>query len=315
MATFLSNGLLFAVLLQGSPPASTPSPAHASSVHSTQARSEEGARARVLHDSSDGRAWRDFGRELVELASGYHEHGDTAIDTAWVRAALDSADEAFSNAVRLLSDTRAGDSAEVWRVAARAERSLLEWEVQGEAGVPAAWRGVDEADLSPVLEELGENLLRGCPRNGIVLTAGELDGAVVGYMRFVRGLRPDLAVIPHDAWRSDAVLRRRMAGDLKLERLADRRPVCATMAFERPPDLRRPVRWHKRPFLWVAGPRATADQVAPRDFGFAALGLASYEQDTWLDPVLLVYRRAARQSPALCEPLRVYGLAVKVGCR
>jgi hypothetical protein len=228
---------------------------------------------------------------------------------------LDSADEAFSHATRFLSDAGARDSAAVLRVVAREQLSLLVWELQGQAGVPTAWRGVDDVELPAVLEELGENLLRGCPRGGIVLTAGALDGAAVGYMRFARGLRPDLTPIPLDSWRRDAVLRRRVSGDLKLERLADRRPVCATMAFERPPDIRRSVRWHKRPLLWVSGPKATADQVASRDFVFAALRLASDEQDTWLDPVLQVYRRAARQTPGLCEPLRVYGLSSEVGCR
>jgi hypothetical protein len=304
MAIFLSNALALAITLQTSAavPQDSTSPA-------------ERLRHQVTQDSTDGGAWLALGRVLVDLAHSYHEHDDATADTAWVRAVLDSADRALANATRWLTGTRAGDSAAVLRVSARAERSLLAWEVMGETGVTAAWRAADEARLPPLLEELGENLLRGCPRGGVLLTAGEMDGDAVGYMRFVRGLRSDVAVIPLRAWRNDGVLRRRMASELKLQRLVDRRPVCASMAFERPPDVRSPVRWHTRVLLWVSGPRATQDRVAPRDYVFAAMRLASDEHDTWFEPVLTVYRRAARQSPALCEAMRVYGLTARVGCK
>src|SRR5207245_1490490 len=69
-----------------------------------------------------------------------------------------------------------------------------------------------------VLEELGENLLRACPTGGALLTAGDADSYATWYMRFARGLRPDLLVLPLAAWRSDALLRARLARDLQLGR-------------------------------------------------------------------------------------------------
>src|SRR5437660_928785 len=96
------------------------------------------------------------------------------------------------------------------------------------------------------------------------------------------GLRPDLLTVPLAAWRSDSVLRGRIAADLKLGRhrdpdatlaeLAKRRPVCVTVAFDRPPGPR--IGWSTRPLLWVAGPHLKDDRVPPRDFVFAALRLA-----------------------------------------
>src|SRR5207248_2110668 len=128
-----------------------------------------------------------------------------------------------------------------------------------------------------VLEELGENLLRACPASGALLTAGEADSYAAWYMRFARGLRPDLLVLPLAAWRSDALLRARLGRDLKLARrsaddgwlgeLAKRRPVCVSMAFERPPDVRPRVAWAPRSLVWVAGPQAKGPAVPARPGG------------------------------------------------
>src|SRR2546430_17271596 len=98
--------------------------------------------------------------------------------------------------------------------------------------------------VPPVLDELGENLLRACPAGGVLLTAGDADFYAAWYMRFARGLRPDLLVIPLAAWRSDPVLRARLVADLKLGRqrsgddaglgeLVRRRPGGVGMAVER----------------------------------------------------------------------------------
>src|SRR6266699_3048310 len=58
-----------------------------------------------------------------------------------------------------------------------------------------------------VLDELGENLLRACPAGGLLLTAGDADFYAAWYMRFARGLRPDLLVLPLAAWRSTPATR------------------------------------------------------------------------------------------------------------
>ena len=319
METFLSSALGLAALLQTAAPVPPDD-------------SLTGLRARVVEDSTDGRAWLELGRALARWSATYHRHAHGAHgDTAWARAVLDSAEESFARAVRLLPGTRAADSAAVHRVSARAERALLVWETRGVEAVPDAWGAEGAADgarLPPVLEELGENLLRGCPRGGVLVTAGELDGDAAGYMRFVRGLRPDLLVIPLAAWRGDSVLRGRVARELKLLRpgrsageaallavLVERRTLCVSVAFDRPPAIRRGLRWDTRPLLWVAGPRVREDRVPPRDFVFAAARLATDEHHTWVGPVMALYRRAVRETPALCEALVVYRLREEVGCR
>src|SRR5437660_236439 len=138
------------------------------------------------------------------------------------------------------------------------------------------------------------------------------------------GLRPDLLTVPLAAWRSDSVLRGRIAADLKLGRhrdpdatlaeLAKRRPVCVTVAFDRPPGPR--IGWSTRPLLWVAGPHLKDDRVPPRDFVFAALRLALDDNDAWAQPALALYARAARATPALCEALKTFRLTNEIpSCR
>src|SRR5439155_18067211 len=86
--------------------------------------------------------------------------------------------------------------------------------------------------LPPVLEELGENLLRACPHQGILFTAGETDTQAAWYLRFSRGLRPDLMVVPYNRWYADSVLRNRARREMKtrdpsLKALSQSRAVCA----------------------------------------------------------------------------------------
>jgi len=180
--------------------------------------------------------------------------------------------------------------------------------------------------VPPVLDELGENLLRACPAGGVLLTAGDADFYAAWYMRFARGLRPDLLVIPLAAWRSDAVLRARLAADLKLRartgadawlgELVRRRPVCVSMAFERPPETRPRIRWETRPLVWVAGPEGKSPRVPPRDFVFGALRVALDATDPWAEPALAAYTRAARATPALCEAMATFRVATDVAaCR
>src|SRR5438093_13382652 len=103
--------------------------------------------------------------------------------------------------------------------------------------------------IPSVLEGLGENLLRACPVSGVLFTAGDADFYAAWYMRFARSLRPDLLVVPFSVWRSDAVLRGRVAADLKLGHrsgsadallgeLAQRRPACMSVECESSPRTR-----------------------------------------------------------------------------
>ena len=225
-------------------------------------------RERVARDSLDGAGWLLVGRGYLQEAQEAHGRAHRAEgDSAWARAALDTAEAALARAVALAGPagaSGAGDSARVLRVGVWAARSRLTWEEDGIAAALDAW-GPLPTDLRvpAVLEELGENLLRACPTGGALLTSGEADSYAAWYMRFARGLRPDLLVLPLAAWRSDALLRARLARDLKLGRrtpddawlgeLAKRRPVCVSMAFERPPDVRPRVGWVPRSLVWTAG--------------------------------------------------------------
>ena len=288
-------------------------------------------RERVARDSLDGAGWLLVGRGYLQEAEEAHGRAHRAEgDSAWARAALDTAEAALARAVALAGPagpSAAGDSARVLRVGVWAARSRLTWEEGGIAAALDAW-GPLPTDLRvpAVLEELGENLLRACPPGGVLLTAGEADSDAAWYMRFARGLRPDLLVLPLAAWRSDAPLRARLARDLKLARrsagdgwlaeLARRRPVCVSMAFERPPDVRPRVGWAPRSLVWVAGPQGKGPSVPARDFGFAALRVGLDAHDPWADPALAVYTRAARATRALCEPLATFKVSAEVAtCR
>jgi len=301
MATSLSSALALAALVQapGPPPPVAPT---------TPPDSLTELRVRAGRDSTDAQIWLLMGRAYLEL--GAEAHGAThraSEDSAWTRAV--------------------GDSARVLRVGAWAARSWLAWEAAGlEAGQQSLGPLPTDLRVPAVLEELGENLLRACPTGGVLLTAGPADSYAAWYMRFARNLRPDLVVVPFAAWDSDRLLRGRLATDLKLGRGADddgwlvelvrRRPVCVSMAFEQPPSARPRIKWETRPLEWVAGPEGKSPRVPPRDFVFAALRVALDRHDPWAEPALAAYARAARTTPALCEPLATFNVATEVApCR
>jgi len=56
--------------------------------------------------------------------------------------------------------------------------------------------------------------------------------------------------------------------------------------------------------------------VPPRDFVFAALRIALDRRDPWAGPVLALYARAARATPALCEAFATFRLSGEIpSCR
>lgn len=311
MVTFLSSAAVLAVLLQA-PEAALP------------ADSLTAVRERLLHDSTDRGGWLLLGRTFLWLAER------RPVDSVSTRAALDTAEAALLRAVALAPPSEGdaiGDSARVLRADVWAARSRLAWESQGTAASVDVW-GPLPADLRipAVLEELGENLLRACPMGGALVTAGEADGSAAWYMRFARGLRRDVLVVPLAAWRGEPGLRARLALDLKLRRrgtdaawlgeLARRRAVCVSMAFERPPDVRPRIAWVPRGLVWVAGPEGKSPRVPARDFVFAALRLGLDAHDPWTEPALAAYVRAARATPALCEAMATFKVASEVAtCR
>jgi len=318
MGTFLSS-VLAAALSQapgGAPPLTAPDAIAA-------------AQARLARDSGDGRAWLALGRAYLtafEEAQARRPRPDSSAPGA----ALDGAEQALTRAAALLGPAGAsaeGDSARVLRVAGWSGRARLAVDGGGVRAGTDAW-GPPPPDLrlTPVLEELGENLLRACPAGGVLVTAGDVDAPAAWYLRFVRGLRSDLGLVPLAAWRGDPVWRERLAADWKVgtrgagdswvAALAQRRPVCVSMAFERPPPLpvRAGMQWEPRPLVWVAGPEQ-GDRVPSGDFVFAALKLALDAHEAWAQAVLAVYGRAARMTPTLCETLANFGITGDtVGC-
>src|SRR5437867_12583301 len=256
MATSLCSAVLLAALLQapGGPPAAAGPPLPDSAAGS----SLPALRARLARDSSDGGAWLLLGRLYLELADDAHGRPHRVLeDSVALRARLDTAEDALGRAGQLLApagSTPDGDSARVLRVGAWGARSRLAWEVRGINVGPQEWGPVPlDLKLPPVLEELGENLLRACPTWGVLLTANQADSYAAWYMRFARGLRPDLLIVPLAAARSDPVLQARLAQDLKLGRRSERaawlpeivkhRPVCVSMGFDRPPEVGSRIRW------------------------------------------------------------------------
>ncbi len=304
MATFLCNAAAVLALLQSPRPDS--------------ARAE--LWAKVAADSTDGAAWLELGRAYLQRATDYHTHKKpVTVDTVLAHATLDTAQLAFERAARFSTGTRTADSARVYRVYTYGERAFIDWESAGTIAATLVWHGLpEELRLPPVLEELGENLLRACPHQGILFTAGETDTQAAWYLRFSRGLRPDLMIVPFDRWRGDSVLRHRVLRDLKtrdpsLRALSQPRAVCASMAFERPPD-ERSVKWNKRPLVWVTGRETKADRVPPQDFVFAALRQAVDEHETWTPPVTAIYRRAVTNAGGLCKAFETFKLGDEVGC-
>lgn len=309
MGIFLSRVVLAAFMAQSPAP-----PPRADSV-----RAE--LWARVSADSTDGPAWFELGRAYLQRNTEYHAHKKPVpVDTISAHGTLDTAQVAFERAARWSAGTRTADSARVFRVYTVGERAYVDWEASGSAAATLAWHALPEAvRLPPVLEELGENLLRACPHQGMLFTAGETDTQAAWYLRFSRGLRPDLVVVPFDRWRGDSVLRNRVLRELRTRdasprALSQSRAVCASMGFERPPE-ERAVKWNKRPLVWVTGRETKADRVPPQDFVFAALRLAVDEHETWGPPAMALYRRAVSNASGLCKAFDTFGLKDEVGCR
>ena len=320
MGTSLCSALVAVAIVQGTagPPLPPPPPP----------RDTGAPRAPAAPDSTIGRAQVALGRAYLQRFDAAHA-GGALRDAMWARRVLDTADEALTRAALTLGSPGAsptGDTARVLRVRVWSERALLAWDRGGLALGPDTWGPLPtDLRLSPVLEELGENLLRACPAGGALLTAADADSYAAWYMRFVRGLRSDLLVVSLAVWRQDSLFRARAAADLRLGRrargdgwlaaLVERRPVCVSMAVERPPDAGG-APWRTHPLVWVAGPRVTDDPVPPRDFVFAALKLAVDGHDPWAQPALALYGRAARATSRLCEALSTFGMSSAIAaCR
>jgi len=316
MAIFLSRALVLALLAQGTPAVQQPGGDTLAPLNTN-----------ATSDTTEGRSWLAMGRAYLGVFDAARA-GRGESDSIWTRAILDTADRALGQAALLLGKAGAsaeGDTARLLRVRVWAGRAITAWERGGVAVGPEVWGPLPtDMRLSPVLEELGENLLRACPSGGVLFTAGDADSYAAWFMRHVRGLRPDLFVLPWANWRTDSLLRARLAQDLKLgkksaatpslEALIDRRPACASMAFQGVPAEAR-VKWSAQPLVWVAA-RQDVDRVSSRDFIFAALKPALDQGDPFARTALALYARAAGAAPPLCETLAAFQVASEVAaCR
>lgn len=247
-------------------------------------------------DSLDASGW-------LNVARGHL--GRAVADTAAARAALDTADQALARALGLASGPVA-DSVRTFRLFAWGERALLAWRRGGPETAADVWTQLPaDARLPPDLEEMGENLLRACPERGLLLTGGDADTYAASYLRYARRLRPDVTVMPVDFWSREEF-------EARLRAAAERRPVCASMSLERPPSRR--LKWQPRPLVWVTG-KTKGDRVPPEDFAFAALRIAIEESSSWAQHALAVYRRAVKNTPALCRALKTFDIVREAGCK
>lgn len=322
MATFLSSLGLVVALAQV--PASAAQNAPMVAPDSLAA-----LKTRVAQDSGNGAAWYQLGVALLRVDLETHAR-HAAGDTLTAAAILDSADLAFRHATSLLAGTRQGDSARVLRAFSWGRQALWAWETDGIDAASERWSTAPEdVRLPAVLEELGENLLRACPSGGVLIVRAGPDAQAATFLRMARHLRPDLTVVPYEVWREDSVLQDRVVHDLEkalpprgvtaptaLFHASARRPLCADMGFERPPEFPGGrLTWKAHPLVWVTGAEAKTDYVPPQDFVFAALKLALDANDPWAAPAIQVYRRAAAEAPALCSTLGGFGVKDAVGCR
>ncbi len=280
---------------------------------------------RVAADSTDAPAWLALGRAYVARAGAYHVDHAPGGDRG-AAADLDTAAHAFARAA-VRPPGAARDTALAYAAFTWGEAALLAWELDGLEAVGAGGEAAAaRLRLPPVLAELAENLLRACPDEGVLLTAGDTDTYATWFLRFGRRLRPDLIIVPLTIWETDPVFRERVAGDLQLPReavdeqpdavwrtLAGRRPVCASTAFEAPPLAAARLAWRAAPLVWVAGPVRRGAAPAT-DFVFEAARLAHAADGPWAAEVVAIYRRAATIAPALCEPLGEFDLAEATGC-
>src|SRR5258706_8983822 len=118
--------------------------------------------ARVAADSTNGPAWLELGRAYLQRGADYHAHKKPmTVDTAFAHATLDTAQLAFERAARFSAGTRTADSARGYRVYAFGAWAYVDWDAAGTTAATLNWHPLpEELRLPPVLEELGENLLR-----------------------------------------------------------------------------------------------------------------------------------------------------------
>jgi hypothetical protein len=257
--------------------------------------------ARVTEQPSDGRAWFLLGQIHLSDARQWHRAGHPG-ETSSASLLLGFAGTSFEAAQELLTD-----SGGVFRVIVAMERATLRVETAGWDSL-ATWRlPTEEIPLTPVLAELGRNLLASCGRNGVLLTGSSVAEAAAVWGIRLQGDRSDLVLLRPDMYQSDQRYRTRMAAALGVDstselsvglaRAARTRPICLAPTVDSmiAPDLH----WMPSQLVLTTSP-ANIESSALSLFRFARTGPNG---SVWTAAARDLYDLAARRNHGLCSTL------------
>jgi len=249
----------------------------------------------------DGRAWFQLGRFYILDARDWHARGHIGDPDGQLY--LDLSVLAFEQATRLLVD-----SAAVFRTMVEMERALLFVEDSGwDAARERRPRG-DAPPLPGYIVELGANILRSCPAQGVLLTGSQLETTAVWYASLESGYRKDILPLRPDLYSTDSVYRRRMATELGVDPALAVRPALTATAVRRPICVGPTADSAAAPagtpvairLVRVVGRQAPSADVLT----VGELLKASRMGGTiWTREVMSVYSAAARFNPVLCGGL------------
>jgi len=257
--------------------------------------------ARVTEQPNDGRAWFLLGQIHLADAQRWHRAGHPG-ETSSAGLLLGFAGSSFEAAQELLTD-----SGGVFRVVVAMERATVRIETAGWDGL-STWRlPSEELPLTPVLAELGRNLLSSCARNGVLVTGSSVAEAAAVWGIRLQGERSDLVLLRPDMYRSDARYRARMAAVLGVDSASDLAAALGIAA------IRRPICLAPSADSTVAGgltwvPSHLLLATTPPDVKISALSVFQFGRtgpagSVWTAATRDLYDLAARRNRGLCTTL------------
>ncbi len=256
----------------------------------------------------DGNAWFQLGRFYLLNARDWHKRGHTGEPP--VTLYLDFAATALDQAVRLVVD-----SGVVFRAMVELDRTLVFVEDSGWEAARARRQRPDVLRIPDYLAELGNNLLRSCPANGVLVTGSDLETLAVWYAALEEGHRPDVQPVEPGWYSSDSLYRRQMASALDVDAswpasralaaASSRRPLCLSPLGD--------SSLVPGPFAPVRLVRVTGPARSPTPDVLTITEFIAFEQrgtSVWAAHVRAIYSAAARYNALLCG-----GLLAQLGDR
>lgn len=249
----------------------------------------------------DGRAWFQLGRFYRIDAADWHARGHTGDPSAALY--LDFSATALDQAARLMVD-----SAVVYRGYVELDRAVIFLEDSGWTATRERFAWNASPRLPQHLIELGLNLVRSCPADGILLTGDDLESTVVWHALLALKARPDLLPFRPGMYATDARYRGRVAGALDVDsalavqtalaEAARRRPVCLTPGADAAalPS----AAWH--PVRLVRVDREASPPAEPLSLTSYVTAVREGPTD-WTRAARDVYSAAARWNALLCGGL------------